>query len=209
MNTRRRARAFSLIELAVYAALLVLLLGGVYLVVSNGARYLQLGAAFQNAQSESLVGMRKLVEELSISTDQGRVMAAPIDSDYVIFLSPQPDPSHPEAPSWTYKDGVDLEYYRWVCYSWDQAEQALVRAELPVNPSPLLGVTTDPPPLAPTLATFQAADGRVVARGVNDLRISVDTTPDRLEIRLSTTVDTASDKQTTVTTRSIAKMPNP
>lgn len=216
-----RRRGFSLIEMCVYSSLLLMLLGGLYLFVSNGARYLRLGVAFQDAQSEALVAMRRLTEELATSTEIARSPGAPLDSDHIIFLSPDGPPLSGETPAagdpeW-FHDPTDLSlaYRRWVCYYWNSTTLELVRAQQDVGATP---VTTDPPPTAPSLASFQALPGRVVARGISDpelaalglppFRVSQDSDPKLLDVQLSATVETASDKVTTVTTRSVVRMPN-
>lgn len=201
-------RGFSLIELAVYASLLLVLLGGVSMVVVGGTRYLQTGTAYQTAQNESLVAMRKVMEDLGRSTAQFRRPASPLtDSDHIIFLSPDPPGG---STTWTYNND-ELQYHFWICYYWDVGRQELVKARLPVGGTPITR-STIPVPTAPPLANFKPPgnnDVRVVARGVTDFAVNDGATAQQLSVRISTSVATASDKQTTVTTRSLVRMPNP
>ncbi|MGE0494785.1 MAG: hypothetical protein AB7S38_36580 [Vulcanimicrobiota bacterium] len=201
-------RAFSLLELVVYASLLLLLLGGVTMVVVGGVRYLQTGSAYQTAQNESLIAMRKLVEDLGRSTAQFRRPASPLsDSDHIIFLSPEPPAG---GSDWTYNND-ELQYHFWICYYWDMGQRELVRARLPVGGTPITR-STIPVPTAPPLANFRPPannDVRVIARGITDFAINDGATAQQLAVRLSSSVATASDKQTTVTTRSLIRMPNP
>lgn len=208
MRSSSQGRGFSLLELAVYAGILMLLMGGVTIVLIAGSRYMHTGVAYQRAHSEALVGMQKLIGELGASTSMGRAPASPmVDGTHIIFLSAAPPAP---ATAWTY-NGTNLEYHFWICYYWDAPAEELVRARLPVAGGPVTRITA-PTPTAPLLSDFQPPannDLRVVARDITDLKINDGDTTKQVRVELSSSVATASDKETIVTTRSLVQLPNP
>ncbi|MBI3925356.1 MAG: hypothetical protein HY319_07455 [Armatimonadetes bacterium] len=193
-------RAFSLLELVVYCALLLLLLGGIYLLVTSGMRYLQLGTAYESVQQQSQVGVRKMVDEVGNSSRAALFFDA-VPTSHLILLSA--DRPLPDQDPWTYASG-QLQYRKWVCFYWNQAERTLVRSELDAG-----GLFTDPTaPPRPGLAALQAAPSRVLAREISGLIFSFGATNQFVRIQISAEEDTASDRVTRVTLATEVQLQN-
>lgn len=128
-------RGFTLIEVAVVSAVILLLMSGVYTVVAGGMRYLRLAQAHQTVNQQAVVGMRRVISEVSCAS-QSALQHADLPRDYLLFLSPlAPGPA--ASTDYTY-NGTSLEWKKWVCFYLDD-DNRLVRAELAL-PTP----TTNP-----------------------------------------------------------------
>lgn len=201
-----RVRGFTIVETMVFCTIVLLLMGCIVMVVQGGMRYLRLGTAYQDAQSQTLVGMRRMLQELGECSVAQRAPASPLaDADHVIALWPQP-----EAPAtlWTYK-GSELEYHQWVGFYRDAQTNDLVRATQRIAGAPV--ASRDAPP-APPLDDFLLSrnpSARVLARGITDLRINDGPTGQQLSIRLTGSVVTGTDKHTAITHRSVVTLANP
>ncbi|MBI3926961.1 MAG: hypothetical protein HY319_15605 [Armatimonadetes bacterium] len=193
-------RAFSLLELVIYCALLLFLLGGLHLLVTTGMRYLQLGTAYETVQQQSQIGLRKTVDEIANSS-RAAVHFDTAPTPHVILLSAErllPDQEH-----WTYS-GTQLEYRKWVCFYRDPDRQALVRSELDAG-----GLFTDPTAAArPAFAAFEAAPGRVLADHVSDLSFRFGATTQFVRVQITTLEATASDRATRVTLATEVQLQN-
>ncbi len=202
---RRRARGFSLAELAVYSAILGMLLSGLYLLLISGLGFVRKGAAYQTAQQQALVGMRWLTQDIANGTAIGRMPALTpaVDANHIIFLSPETANNGP----WTYL-GRELEYYNWVCFYWNSGTGEVIRAVEPLATQSVAALA----PAAPTLAVMQAIVDplrrRVVARNITDLKINEGSQPEMVLIEITGEQATASDKVTSVTFRGQVRMEN-
>lgn len=204
-SARRRGAAFTLLEVMIFSTILLLLMGCIAMVLEGGMRYLRLGGAYQDAQNQTLVGMRHMLEELGQCTVVCRAPSPAVNSDFVIVLSPEP---LPPAGGWTYQ-GTGLEYHQWLCFYRDGASNELVRATLPIAGGPFL--SGDAPP-APPLAEFQPPSGgssQPIARGVTEFLVNDGPTGQQLSLRLTCSVATNSQKNTVITNRSVVTLPNP
>lgn len=130
----------------VSSALLLLLLGGVYQLVSFALGYWRVARAGETAHQDALVCLRHIEMELAQS-HVGWVTAGP---SQVIFPSPGPDFSY---------SNQELLWSRWVAFYLRDGE--LVQAELRFAPTT---VVAGPPP---ELDQFQrSGTERVLARNV-------------------------------------------
>ncbi len=200
-------RGFTVVETLVFSGMLLLLLASIVMVMQAGMRYQRLGAAYQEAQSQSMVGLKKMVEELSQSTPIKRLPASPFsDAKHVIALSPQPPPP---AESWSYQGG-SLQYHQWMAFYHDGTAHTLVRATLPVNGGPC---TSTLAPDAPPLGDFQTASRdlqlRPLAHGVKAFSIGENGNARQLIVSLTCSVATNSQSSTDITTRGVVTMENP
>jgi hypothetical protein len=202
----RRAAAFTLVEVMVFSTILLLLMGCIALVLECGIRYLRLDTAYQDAQRQNMVGMRKVLEELGQTTTVRRQPPSPlVNSDYVIVMSPRPLP--PDT-AWTYS-GSNLLYHQWLCFYRDSATQELVRATLPIAGGPTISADA---PTAPPLASFRPpvnGTSQVLARGVTEFLVNDGVTGQQLSLRMTSAVATNSQKNTVITNRSVVTLPNP
>jgi Prokaryotic N-terminal methylation motif len=201
----RKRRGFTVIEVLVFSVILLLLMGSIVLVVQGGMRYMRKGAAYQDAQKQTLVCMKKIIEDLSVSTPSRIEPPSPLaDSNHIIFLSPVPDP----LGDWSY-DGSSVEYQAWICYYREAASNTLIRIRRPLAGPSTSNELDDPP----VLADFTSPEGgdirTVVGRGVTDFRVNDGPTSQMLSITLASSVETGTNKNTTVVSRSMATMPNP
>ncbi len=166
LPSRTRQKGFSLVEVALATTLLLLLMGGLYLLVVKGLHSLADARAYSDSRQESLKGMHLLAWELANSTRDGVYPSG----NAVWFLSAQaPVPgSSPVA----FDAAGNLYWKKWVCYYLDAAGD-LVRSELALS-SPVTVPLPVPTP-SPSLSAFQSVTGpgkRVVARGIKDFQVT-------------------------------------
>ncbi len=182
-------------------------MGSIVMVLQGGMRYLRLGAAYQDAHRETLMGMRVMVEGLRRGNPHHMyptLVDDGVGSDFIMFLSPElEDPEE----DWTY-DGTDLQYHRWVSYYLDHGRSELVESTLPVAGAPV--ITLDEPDF-PNLPAFRPPgnrNARGLSRGVSNLQFLPGIGTQQVRIVLSCSVATGTDRFTTVTSQSLVLMPN-
>lgn len=229
----RRRHGFTLPEVLVYATILLVLVGSIVAAVQGGLRYMRQGADYQEAQQQTLLGIKAITADLSKSTtarrdpDPGLFPAPPPPPPnpplpdptlrYFICLSPVPDPP---AVDWTYS-GDQLEYHAWICYYIDESTGlpgSLIRVRRPL-PAP---ATSNLVGVVPPLTDFQspvAGDVRkVISRGVSYLYFDDGATGQQVFFMLGCSTnwedtggDRINDRQivTTIYGQSLATMPNP
>lgn len=205
MLTRRLSRrGFTVIETLVFSAIFLLLTGCIVLVVQMGMRYTRKGTAYQDAQKQSLVSMKKITDELSRGTATRRSPAALLSSDHIIFATPVlQDP----AQNWTY-DGTNLLYKSWSCFYFDAANEELLSLRRPFA-APVMSSDIPLPPELVEMLTPEATDTRVVmARGVKEFVLNDGPTSKLVSIKLSVSVATGTDVYTTVKSQTMVEMPN-
>lgn len=189
-------RAFTLIEVSIYSAVLLLLMGGVYSVVVGGFRYLRLAQAQETVNQQALVGMRRMTTLLEGGSQSNLVIGGAVDDQHIIFLSLSgPEPADPDVLTFT---GVLPNWQKWVCF-YKNAQDQLVRAELPVG-------TPGPDPLAHAAPTFAGdilpLDAQPIAQNVFRLNFNY-ATPPQVAIELETKVDTNSGTVTNPTSTNL------
>ena len=205
MSATKANRGFSLAELSVYSLLLSLLLGALYLLMASGMRYFRLGEAYQTVQQETVVGLRKLGDELAnASTNSVSYSNAPFP--HVYFLSADRPQNVAGQP--TYDSAGDLEWRKWVCYYHDVAGRRLMRVEEALGTPQVVPVGAAAPAAPGGAAYFQGLPG-ATSLGSHVTGLSFTAEPgSAVLIRLTSQTDTASDKTTTVTLQNVVRMMN-
>ncbi|MEW6278921.1 MAG: prepilin-type N-terminal cleavage/methylation domain-containing protein [Candidatus Eremiobacterota bacterium] len=205
MTSSAHRSGFSVIEVLVASAVMLFLLGGLYLLLVGGARHFQHGRAYQTAQQEATVAIRRLELELQ-NTDPGSVFfdnAAP--TPHIIFLSATTD-----LGGFAFDPAGGILWNRWVCYYLNEATREMTRSELDVAPPQI----APPYPARPALPAFQAAPSpqrrRVVARSLERVGdpFLTGATGEHIAIRLAGRQDTASDRFTRVELTTEVRMLN-
>jgi len=166
-----RRRGFSLLEVVVSAAVLLGMLGVLYLLLVAGMRLFQQSRAYQGVQQEVLKAFARLNRDLNNSCREHLTFNG--GSDPVLrFLSPERP-----APQSGYEYALDsarLRWWKWLSYSLDPGG-LLVRAEVPLASGPIIELLPGPGP-APALSIFRAqvAPARsVVARQIEQWSVVV------------------------------------
>lgn len=114
--------------MTICALLLAILMTSLYFVLVGGLRHHRLTGAQQEAQQEAMVGMRRISAELT-NTHQGAFTHGIKPVGYVIFISA--DEPLPVSPgNWTYENGTQLLYKKWVCFFHDPVKSELRRSEI-------------------------------------------------------------------------------
>ncbi|MEW6279998.1 MAG: hypothetical protein AB1758_15320 [Candidatus Eremiobacterota bacterium] len=133
-----RNQGASIIELLVYAAVFLLMLGMVYASLLLALNYYHGTRNFSALQQNVLVAAGELSEELARAPSD-RVST---QTDAIVFLSP----TRPQGGV-AYDGTGHLYWQKWVCYYRDPQNQ-LRRKELPITP------VVDPPSPVPAAATL-------------------------------------------------------
>lgn len=197
-------RGFTVIETLVFSTILLLLTGCIVLVVQAGMRYSRKGAAYQDAQRQSLVSMKKLTEEISKGTLTRRDPSVLLNSDYIIFASPVQSDSHSD---WSY-DSTNLLYQGWVAFYLDASAEELLMVRRPYS-APVTSANIPLPPELAEIQTSETGDTRtVLARGVKEFLLNDGPVSKLVSIKLSVAVATGTDTFTTVKSQTMAEMPN-
>ncbi len=216
--TRRIKAGFTILELMVYSTILLILVGSITLAVQAGMKYMRQGTEYQEAQRQTLIGLKAITSDLTRSTtawrDPDGGTPAMVDADHLIFLSPIPDPP---ATDWTY-DGDRLQYHAWLCYYVTATPIGdLVRVRRPLStPEPSNNISAIPS--LSDMQTPQAGDERkVIARGVTEFRLNDGITAAQVQINLTCSVnwedtdgDGSNDREivTSISGQSLATLPN-
>lgn len=199
--SRRARHGFTVIETLVFSSILLLLMGCIVLVVQAGMRYARKGTAYQDAQKQVLVSMRRMVEDFAAGTPVRKDPAVLNDSNYIIFASPIPD--DPAAP-WLYKN-TSLLFQGWIAFYEDTTTEELVRVRQPFK----LPLESGNVPFAPPLSDFEADPAkRILAKGVKEFSLNDGPNTNLISIKLSVGVATGTNRFTTVTSQTMAEIPN-
>lgn len=171
-------RGHTLLEVMVSSALLLLLLAGVYQLVSFALGYWRVARAGETAHQDALVCLRHMEMELAQS-HVGWVTTGP---GRVVFPSPGPEFSY---------SNQELLWSRWVAFYLRDGE--LVQAELPFSPTT---VVAGPPP---DLDQFERSGReRVLARDVKTFSVEGGY-PGLLRLEVTTFAATGSNRATELT----------
>lgn len=186
------------------------------MVLQAGMKHLRTGAAYQDAQRETMLGMSTIVEGLRNGNGTPEEMFPSLrdlepgeNSDFLIFMSPhQEDLSTP----WTYPEGrTELHYYRWLCFYHDRQSQELVASWLPIPGAPKTALELRDDLKFPKLTDFYPPgnrNARVSARGVTHLSFEIGPQTQQVAVELACSVETGTDRTTTVASRSVVYLPN-
>lgn len=192
-----RRSGFTVVEVIVALSLLAILLTGIYGVLVLGFQNAREAEIFETVHREALVGMRKITDEVAITT-KSTVNPLGGGPDHLIFASPQKPLGTPDHQLYTYDGNGNLQWYKWVCFYRDSTNNTVYRAEIPLPTPP----ADAPPPSGsqPPLVDFTslAARDRVpVFRNCTLLRFNDGATaPATIRITLETEANVNSDEQT-------------
>lgn len=136
-----RRAGFTVIEVLVYSALSIVLLGGISIYVNNGLRIYRGGNTYQTAQKDAMLTLRHVSNELTNSTfasEAGgqRIQLGMTPTPYVIFPSADGLRTEPDYKTWNYdQTNGELMWKKWVQISLDSNQRTLVRTEKSFNPT--------------------------------------------------------------------------
>jgi len=155
-----RNRALALLEVMIYASLLLFVLGVVYSSLVMGVRAYRRTENLADLQQKALVAVRTIVEE-SASSPAAAVRVEP--AAFVCLSARDPSGRIQYAP-----DGRAV-WRKWVLYYRDPGTGNVLRKELPITP------TADPPGTVPTVAALRdnpALSPLRIASRISDLRFT-------------------------------------
>lgn len=176
MSTSKRAH--TLLEVMVSSALMLLLLGGVYQLVSFALGYWRVARAGETAHQDALVCLRRMEKELAQS-HSGWVHGG---SGQLIFPSPGGDFSYADE---------ELLWTGWVAFYLRDGE--LIQAELRFTPT---DVVSGP---VPTLEQFRrSGTERVLARNVKSFSAGAGY-PGLIRLEVTTVAATGTGRSTELT----------
>lgn len=203
MKRSSLAKGFSLLEVVVYQAILLMLMGGLYITVISGMRFLRTSDVYQDVIRQAHIGLHKMSRELT-NGSQGSLNFSAAPTPHVVFLSPEV--LLPNRAQWTYS-GSDLQYHKWVCFYRNAPNQSLVRCEEAATGAP---VTWSGIPPVPDFATvFQPLAVETLARFIVNLEFTAGVTSGSIDIRLTAERQTSSDRQTALEVRANVRLENP
>ena len=196
---RKRERGFSVPEILTASSLLLIFLGGLYLVLLAGQRHSFRIRNLHEAQSEARVGIRKLTEELR-NTSLHSVQASDFPTPYCIFASTAASGS---TNGWSSDGSGTVQWRKWVCFSQDTSSGELRRSELgfasPAATSPTVGSVR-----YPTFSELQAQpQTRVVARHITQLNIQRQPGGDGVRVVLGAELHSGTTRATKIKLRSL------
>lgn len=180
----------------------MILMGGLYITVVAGMRFLRTSDAYQDVIRQAHLGLHKMSQELSNGSQQSLSFSA-LPQQHVVFLSPEV--ALPDKLAWDYL-GTDLRYHKWVCFYHSAGQQSLLRCELPL-PGPVTLLTL---PAAPNFATaLLPRPTSTLARFIQNLEFSAGPTSSYLDIIVTAERETASNRRTRLEVRANVRLENP
>lgn len=186
----RTRRGTTLIEVMVASAVLLMLMGSLYLLMTAGLRYFMQGRAYQTVQQQSLIGLRAMLAELQDSRRTDLEFSS-VPVPHVRFLSPSPPYPNGNGPVQSDPSSGKILWQKWVCYRVFNNElqrDEQIGAGLP-------SVTA--PAAIPGYGTFDftGPEFKVVARNVTELNLA-DASPDSIFVELVASENTGSARRT-------------
>lgn len=165
-----------MVEMLTYSALLVMLFGLVYSVLSLSLSYYRQAEDSGGLQNEAMVGLNRLMGEMAGAP----ATCISADSNGVVFLS-----ARTSSGGFTFDSGGNLQWQRYVCYYLDTVDgrKVLRRKEK------ALTATATLPTSLPTVASLKS-DGslkaQTVALDIDSLTVTVGATT---EVKLTASSD--------------------
>ena len=215
-------RGLSLVEVAIYSALALLLMGSVYGVLVIGLRYSGSSQTYADAQREAMLAVRKIGQELC-NGNPAAVSLRDVDSggsviieDHIFFMSAdQPYPN--QDAFWQYNTFGELLWWKWVCFYHDAANQRLVRSEI-IEPTGPLALPPMPSQPAPNegipilmITDFKAVTSplsKVLANNVSAVEFQKEVDRIRLELRMTYSTGSGPNNVTEIVVPSLVRMKN-
>lgn len=193
----------TLLEVITVSGLLLVFLGGLYLVMIAGKRHAAQVQVLNDLQHQARLGINKMVREL----ENTKVECVNTQSSPGAVLFPSPDAPKPAVPGrWTVSPGMALEWKKWVCFFHDLPDRSIRRTE-----RALAIATANPPrpgmPLYPTFPTMRSQPkAEVLAREIVTLDFMVDTSlggGDTVRLKIAAERPTGTNKSTRIEMRSL------
>lgn len=200
---KRSQRGVTLLEVITVSGLLLVFLGGLYLVLIAGKRHAAQVQVLNDVQHQARLGMNKIVRELE--NTKVECVNSSLSSDTVLF--PSPDEPKPAMPGqWTVGAGTGLEWKKWVCFFHDLPGRTIRRTERPfITPN-----ATPARPGTPLYPTFPAMRNQpqpeVLANHIVLLNFAVDSSlggGDTVRVQVAAELPTATNKSTRIEMRSL------
>lgn len=193
-------RAFTLIEVVIYQAVLLLFIGGLYLTLHGSMRYLRTSDEFQTVLRQAHIGMNKMTGELANTSPSSRRFGP--SNEYILFLSPEV--ALPARAPWSQSGG--LRYQKWVAFYRDDATRELRRCEKALTSPTLLPPVPTPPDFNSEMRPLPYT---TLAREVLSVQFLPLPNGQLTDIVLTTNRETASDRDTRLSLRTTVRMENP
>ncbi|MBT9583287.1 hypothetical protein IV102_08050 [bacterium] len=187
MATTKSGRGFSLLEAVLALSITSLLVGSLGFLLIYASRTLKQAVSYNTVQQQSLLAMRKIADDLTLSNIYSIYSVAnpPIPNEYYInpvggvnatFLSPKLSALDVNRDLLDFDGTPNLLYRSWVGFYVD-ADKNLIRAELLAGVDtayPIVPLPAGVPPLpwigsipAPALFTgMTGAKSRIICRGI-------------------------------------------
>lgn len=150
----------TLIELSIYASLLMMLMLAIYGTFAASIKYFTVAQAQTDLQNAAQTSIMHIITDISEST------SADLSTDTVpagvIFVSARSNDGGFQSDS-----NGNILWQKWVCYYFDATSGTIVRQTKSFTPS-----TTPPPSTLHTTDFKNLAGGRVVARNVTAFNIT-------------------------------------
>lgn len=199
---KRPRQGSTLIEVVIYQSILLLLFSGLYVTVFGAMRYLRKSDVYQDVLRQAQVGLLKVSQELVNTSASSRTLGA--GNQHILFLSP--DVLLPASGPWTYTATGQLQYKKWVCFYFDAASGSLRRCERALGAPQ----TSPPAPAAPDFASqMLPLPAKTIARFVVNAQFLAGPSPTVTDVVLTTTRQTASDRDSRLALRTSIRMENP
>jgi hypothetical protein len=202
MSPGSRSRGFTLIEVAVYSAVLLLLLGGVFMVVEGGMRYFRLAEAHETVNQQAVIAMGRIRGELA-NGSQTSLNPGAAPQPHILFLSPFGMDGSGEEEYEYGGNGTQVLWKKWVCFYRD-GQSRLVRAEFDVP-----DVIDPSVPVVPDFAVdILPLPAQTLATNVSAVNFQFFPAPAVIRITVETEDRTASDRTTNVELISSVRLVN-
>lgn len=201
-----RYRGSTLIEVMIFAAILLGLMVTVTAFLIQGRRYARQTESYGYAQSEAT----KIIRRLSDDLYRGAQEYSRREPSQMFFLSSLPEPGSPPV-EFDPNTGKTL-WHRWVYYSYDSSAREVVRATIPLN-TPTSSLTQVPAPAVSFSDFAGLPDLRTVGVGVESFVVtSIDVAVYQVEVTTrfsgTTVANRASSSFAEVTLAATIRLPS-
>lgn len=203
MSLGSRSRGFTLIEVSVYSLVLLLLLGGVFMVVEGGLRYFRQAEAQETVNQQASIALARVRQELANASQSG-VYLQKAPREHILFLSPFGKKGSGQDQYEYGVDGSQVLWKKWVCFYVD-SEDRLVRAESELS-TPVLEPSDEKP--LKFNKDILPLPAETVAHNVVGLDFQYFPPPAVIRVSVETRATTGSDRTTSITMLSSVRLTN-